>query len=245
MNLLLLMPEDRRTGESRVSIGGRRAAHMIDVVGVSVGSTIEVGEVGGRLGTATVTAIEAGRLSLEVTLDRPPPPRLDVRLVLALPRPPSLRRILHICAVMGVRSISLIHTRRVEKSFWSSPVLDDERVRRELLLGLEQGRDTVMPEVHQYRRFKPFVEDHLPAIAGGTLKLVGDLVAERVCPTAVGEPITIVIGPEGGLVDYEIGRLCEAGFTPVHLGPRALRVEQAVPAFLGRLASYAAAEKGS
>jgi len=99
----------------------------------------------------------------------------------------------------------------------------------------------VMPEVHQYRRFKPFVEDHLPGIAAATIKLVGDPLAQQVCPTAVGEPVTIVIGPEGGLVDYEIGRLREAGFTPVHLGSRALRVEQAVPVFLGRLASFASA----
>ena len=43
------------------------------------------------------------------------------------------------------------------------------------------------------------------------------------------------IGPEGGFIEYEIEKLKETGFEAVHLGPRILRVENAVPTILGRL----------
>ncbi|NIN34453.1 MAG: 16S rRNA (uracil(1498)-N(3))-methyltransferase, partial [Gammaproteobacteria bacterium] len=46
---------------------------------------------------------------------------------------------------------------------------------------------------------------------------------------------TLVIGPEGGFTDYEVGKMIDAGLTAVHLGTRSLRVETAVSALIGRL----------
>jgi RsmE family RNA methyltransferase len=51
----------------------------------------------------------------------------------------------------------------------------------------------------------------------------------------VSGPVTLAIGPEGGFIDQEIGSLTGAGFRPVHLGSRILRVETAVAALAGRL----------
>jgi RsmE family RNA methyltransferase len=52
----------------------------------------------------------------------------------------------------------------------------------------------------------------------------------------MSEPVTLAIGPEGGFIEYEVTKLIETGFTPVHLGPRILKVETAVTALLSRLA---------
>ena len=235
MNLLLLTASDLADRPDRTRISGRRAAHMLDILGVSLGSKVSAGLVGGQIGQATVVAIEGREVELELCLDRDPPPRFDLRLVLALPRPNALRRILQGCAAIGVRSIHLINSRRVEKSYWGSHLLLAPRCEAELLLGAEQGRDTILPEVHIHRLFKRFVEDRLGSIGEGTLKLLGEADATELCPTAVCRPVTLVIGPEGGLIPYEIDAIQSVGFGPVHLGPRALRVEQAVPAFLGRL----------
>jgi RsmE family RNA methyltransferase len=165
----------------------------------------------------------------------PPPPRLPVTLLLALPRPKMLKRILQTVATLGVQRLVLLNSYRVEKSFWDSPFLRPEAIREELVLGLEQGRDTVLPEVWLEKRFKPFVEDRLAGLCAGSRCLVAHPGGEGACPVAVNAPLTLAIGPEGGFIPYEVDSLVNQGFEPVHLGPRILRVETAVTALLSRL----------
>jgi hypothetical protein len=45
-------------------------------------------------------------------------------------------------------------------------------------------------------------------------------------------PVTLFIGPEGGISDHEREQAIAHGFTPVRLGPRVLRTETAVIAAL-------------
>jgi 16S rRNA (uracil1498-N3)-methyltransferase len=53
----------------------------------------------------------------------------------------------------------------------------------------------------------------------------------RPVPASVGEvPLTVVIGPEGGLTPQERDRLCGAGYVPVRLAPHTLRFETAAVA---------------
>ena len=96
------------------------------------------------------------------------PPPLPLTLILAMPRPKMLRRTLQSISSLGVKQIYLINSARVEKSFWQTPFLGDEALQNELLLGLEQARDTVMPEIYQRKLFKPFVEDELSEIIGNS-----------------------------------------------------------------------------
>jgi RsmE family RNA methyltransferase len=234
MNLVLLFDEDFVAPDT-VRIAGRRAAHVIGVHGAGVGAVLRVGRLHGRIGHGTVSALGDGRLEMTVVLDGEPPPPAPLTLLLALPRPKALRRVLQCVAAMGLKRVVLLQSWKVEKSYWASPALAEEAIRRELLLGLEQGGDTCLPRVEQRRRFKPFVEDELPALAAGTRRLLAHPRAAASCPHAVAEPITLAVGPEGGFIDYEVERLAELGFEPVTIGPRPLRVEHAVPALLGRL----------
>ncbi len=167
--------------------------------------------------------------------DQPPPAKLPITLLLALPRPKMLRRVLQTIAAMGVPKLVLLNSYRVEKSFWQTPFLDPAAIRENLVLGLEQARDTVLPEIIVEKRFKPFVEDRLPALAAGSLGLVGHPGPWPACPRAVEKPVTLAIGPEGGWIPYEVDKLREAGLHPVQLGERILRVETAVSALLARL----------
>ncbi|MNG97559.1 16S ribosomal RNA methyltransferase RsmE [compost metagenome] len=93
----------------------------------------------------------------------------------------------------------------------------------------------MLPEVIIEKRFKPFVEDRLPAIAADTLGLVGHPGPYPACPRAVEQPVTLAIGPEGGWIPYEVDLLGKAGLAPVQLGDRILRVETAVTALLSRI----------
>jgi 16S rRNA (uracil1498-N3)-methyltransferase len=234
MNLILLFPDDF-VSEGRVRLTGRRLRHVLDVHRASVGDELCVGLVNDRIGTGKVAALIESALEMDVSFERRPPPALPVTLILSLPRPKALRRVLRTASSMGVKRIILLNCFRVEKSYWQSPFLGSEAVQEQLVLGLEQARDTVLPEVLLRPLFKPFVEDELPGLIKGTLPLAAQPNASGECPRAVDRPVTLVIGPEGGFIPYEIEKLVAAGFTTVHAGDRILSVETAVPALLARL----------
>lgn len=221
--------------ESRVRLGDERSAHLREILGVSLGDEVIVGQVGGKLGHGTVVRIDGGETELEVVLDRDPPPAPPLRLACALCRPPTLRKVLQQTAAIGVKEILFFHAARVEKSYWDSKQLEPEAIAAQLRLGLQQARDTVLPRVELHRRFRPFAEDRLVEFGSGGRVLLADADAPAPCPSDVDEPCTIVIGPEGGLVPFEIELLERVGAQRVTLGRRPLRVETAVVATLGRL----------
>ena len=234
MNLLLLEDADFIAAD-RVVLRDRRLVHMQEVHRAAVGDSLRVGRIGGLMGNAQLLRLEASEAELQVSFDQPPPAKLPLTLLLALPRPKMLRRVLQTVAAMGVPKVVLLNSYRVEKSFWQTPFLEPEAIREQLILGLEQARDTVLPEIIIEKRFKPFVEDRLPALVEGTLGLVGHPGDYPACPRGLDEAVTLAIGPEGGWIPYEIDLLAKAGLQPVQLGARILRVETAVTALLARL----------
>jgi RsmE family RNA methyltransferase len=208
--------------------------HIHTVLRAQLGDRLVVGMRGGNMGHGVVTALREGVVELEITVETPPPPRAPVLLVLALPRPKVLRRVLQHVAAFGLEDVVLLQTWRVEKSFWSSPLLGAKEVDAALRLGLEQAQDTRAPKVHTARRFKPFVEDTLPGMLVDRRGLLAHPHAPP-CPRNVSGALALAVGPEGGWTEYERGMLRDAGFAPVSLGRRILRTESAISALLGRL----------
>ncbi|AIR88415.1 16S rRNA (uracil(1498)-N(3))-methyltransferase [Pseudomonas cremoricolorata] len=234
MNLLLLEEADF-VAHDRVVLSDRRLTHMQEIHRAEVGDNLRVGCIGGLMGSATVLRLQAGEAELQVRFEHAPPAKLPLTLVLAVPRPKMLRRLFQTVATLGVPRLILLNSYKVEKSFWQTPFLQPASIRENLILGLEQARDTVLPEVVIEKRFKPFVEDRLPSIAAGTLGLVGHPGPYPACPRGVSEAVTLAIGPEGGWIPYEVELLGKAGLNPVQLGDRILRVETAVTALLSRI----------
>lgn len=234
MNLLLLTEADF-TRPGRVQLTDQRARHIIQVLGSAVGDSLKVGQLGGLRGSGTIIELSNNSVTLEVTLDTPPPAKLPLTLLLALPRPKVARRILAAATELGVESIILINSYRVEKSYWQSPLLDDNHLRNAMLEGLVQSGDTRLPSLTRAKLFKPFVEDHLPAWLSQRTGLLAHPYAKTACDGAPQNPCLLAIGPEGGFIPYEVDKLLSAGMTGISLGPRILRVETAVPTLIGAL----------
>ena len=227
--------------------------HVTDVLGAKVGESLKIGQLGGYLGTAIIDDITSERIQLrDVALTTMPPPKLDLTVVLALPRPKVLRRLIMDMTALGVRDIILINSYRTQKSYWQSPMLT--RLDEFVLEGLQQGVDTIAPRIDLQKRFKPFVEDDLA-------RLVTDraVVAHPYASQSFAEylkkqylkkqylkkqylqkqstdtlPSLVCIGAEGGWIDYEIDLLAAQGCEAVYIGPRILRTEAAVNALLGQ-----------
>ncbi len=215
MNLLLFEDEDL-TAEGLVSLSGRRLAHMREVHRVQAGDILRAGRLGAGCGSATILRMDETGALLEYRELRSPPAKKKLTVVLALPRPKVLGRVLQFLAAFGCERIIIMRSWRVEKSYWSSPRLEPQALRHDLLLGLEQGLDTILPVVELRPLFKPFVQDELPALAAGARAVV---FHPYCCTQLAGfvhdhsRPLVAVFGPEGGFTEYEIDQLQQAGCT--------------------------------
>lgn len=238
MNLLLIR-DDELVGDQIARITGDRARHLSAVMKVSPGQVIRVGRPGGMMGRAEVFAIEAdGSITLEFLLTEAPPPKPGIDLILAMPRPKVLARILEHATALGAGRIALIRSWRVERAYLESPILASAELAAHIHLGLEQSGDTIAPTVTFHPLFKPFVEDTLPGFAVGASGFVPHPGAPDVLSRddrPAGRRVILAIGPEGGWLDYEVAAFAAQGFLPRRFGPRILRVETAVAFAFGRL----------
>ena len=235
MNIILVEKDDFLS-DSRVQLTDRRHQHILNIHQANPGDRLKVGLVNGDIGQGTVISIDSLQVTLDINLHSTPAPALPTTLLLALPRPKMFKRILQTISSMGVKELYLINSYRVDKSYWSSPLLSEAAIREQLILGLEQAVDTHLPKVHLRKRFKPFVEDELPSICKNhQYNWVAHPYHAQPCPPSSNEKTLIAIGPEGGFIPYEIEKFNAAGISSIHLGERILKVETAVPAILSRL----------
>ncbi|MAI78467.1 MAG: 16S rRNA (uracil(1498)-N(3))-methyltransferase [Deltaproteobacteria bacterium] len=234
MNLIVLLDEDFSGSADRVRLTGRRYQHLTEIQRVEMGSRLRVGRLNGSVGEGCVTELGLDFAELEVSFHHPPPSSSPITLVLALPRPPVLKRVLISATSMGVKRIVLLGAAAVEKSFWQSHALRDESIFDQLILGLEQGRDTQLPQVELRPRFRPFVEDEVLTRLGSGQLYVAHPAPIPCLPSPGREGDLLVIGPEAGWNEFELNLWDRLEAQRVSLGSRPLRVEAAVPALLGR-----------
>jgi 16S rRNA (uracil1498-N3)-methyltransferase len=251
VNLLLFEPAELGQGtsghaadvtvtvEAEVELAedDRRARHLRDVLRVQPGQIVRAGAIRGPTGRAEVVSVDAGRVRLRVILDRPGGARPPIELILAVPRPKILPRVLETAASFGVACIDLVNAWRVERSYLSSPRLEAAELAAALRRGCEQGGVTWVPDIELHRLLMPF----LGRARWPELRLLAHPRAASPIESALHTPApaVIAIGPEGGWIDREVDTFTQLGFTPVHLGTPVLRVDAAVAALLAQAALLA------
>ncbi|PDH38724.1 MAG: 16S rRNA (uracil(1498)-N(3))-methyltransferase [Halieaceae bacterium MED-G27] len=235
MNILLFHAEELGN-DSELILEDYRARHLISVIGVAVGQSLRVGQIGGQTGQGIVLDCGNDSVLLRVTLSELPIARHRLSLILALPRPKMLRRVLRTAAEFGVGDIHLIHSYRVEKSFWQSPLLRPEKMQDALIQGLERSGDTLLPRVTTHQRFKPFIEDVLPSIAANKSLFIAHPAADAQPLSSSEDDGFVIIGPEGGFIPYEVDKARAAGAIKISLAPRILSVDTAVCSALAQTA---------
>lgn len=233
MNIVLLEAEQTQSEFWKID-NPRQLQHLTEHIQLNAGDTLKVGIRNGQRHLTEVVTISGQHIVLRPIQAEAVPAKLPVHLILALPRPKVLRRIIMDAVTLGVERISLIHSYRVDKSYWQSPFL--QQLNDYVTLGLEQAGDTIEPEIQLYKRFKPFVEDILPTfISGQRPAYVAHPYAEQQMPYAIQHSCSLIIGPEGGFIPYEVDLLQKNGCQAMSLGNRILRTETAVSSILGRL----------
>lgn len=242
MNIILASSGEITAG--RIRLTDHRAEHIIKVLRSRPGDIVRFGIINGGRGKAKILELKRKfpfSVDLQVDIlediDRISP----IDLVLALPRPIMLKRVLSQVTAMGVGTIHLIQANRVEKSFWGSSIVSGEEFLPYLLQGLEQAVATRVPKVVVHRHFRPFIEDFFPSVRKqyGFLLLAhpdgGSSLQEELSEKISSRRVLLAVGPEGGWVKFEVEKFLEQGFAPCSIGERILKVDTAVIALHSRI----------
>ena len=236
MNLILL-ESDEIQAEGMAVLAGKRARHVREVLQAGEGERIRVGVVDGALGTATILE-DAKQLRLQCALTDPVPPVPRVDLLLAMPRPKVMNRLWPVLAALGVGRILVSNAWKTERNYFDTHVLEPEHVREGLIEGLQQARDTRLPQVSVHKQFKKLVEDKLDGFGPYAARLVahpgeGAFPSEKLAALPREARVLLAVGPEGGWTSFELELLAAHGFESVSWGPRALRTDTACVVLLG------------
>jgi RsmE family RNA methyltransferase len=233
----IILLEQDEINDATVLLKGDRARHIIRVLRASPGDIVKTGIINGKLGNGTIIGMSSRqpysvRLELEIAEEPKAAPLIDI--MLALPRPIMLKRILSQATSLGVGHFFLVNANRVEKSFWDASLISPEACRKYLVEGLEQGVDTRLPTLSFHKGFKPFIETDLEEVKSRYRQMLvahpGSSASLHSVHRATTGRTLLAIGPEGGWVDYEIERMHACGFAHFSMGPRILKVETAVTA---------------
>ena len=236
MNCILL-PKNAKSISNQ-----NQVTHIKEILKSKVGDSLTIGEIGGNIGKATIAQINNNEVTLrDIILDKKPPAKLDLTVILALPRPKVLRRLIMDMTSLGINKLIIVNSYRTQKSYWQSPLL--ERIDEFVFEGLQQAIDTVPPVIEFKKYFKPFVEDEFPTLLGNAViahpyatQSWKSYLDEAKCKSNNSDnmPKILCIGAEGGWIEYEVDLLCLHGCKAVSLGERILRTETVVNVLLGR-----------
>ena len=224
--------------------------------------------------TATVQWIPEGKVkkaqplgngdppgSLQITLhDLHAPPAVSptppISLILALPRPLQLNRLLPMICQMGVDHLVLTHAQKVPRDYFGSHLFrHPNRLRERLVEGLCQASvDVRLPRVTVVKNLRHFLHDDLDrlfplttharvmahpervVVPGShvTVPVVGRFDDNVQFPLSANRRVVLAVGPEGGWAEpEELDLLTQTfHFQTVTLGPRVLRSDVAVVALM-------------
>lgn len=255
MNLLIYEKTEILSG-NRLLLNDRRAEHLIKVLKIMPGKEIKVGQINQGQGLAKVIDVSEKKVELrlpESFFEDEETIFSRLSLILSIPRPQTFKKILEISGTFGVKKIILINSARVERSYLKSPVFDIDKVREHLILGMEQGGRTRIPEFEIIRderiissRVQPIHSVLAEVLKNNPISFFVNPGEKKSFVNFVernsllkDKEIVIAIGPEGGWLDFEESFFKAINFYPINLGKPILRVETALTYVLAQLAFLA------
>lgn len=230
-------------GEKQVTLTGPAAHHVSTVLRLRTGDSLELRDGHGRGWQGVITAMEDGKVLVEVKGDQAVHNEspLELSLALAYSRSDRMDLVLRQATELGVHRFLAFRAQRSQYGLSGS----QEKKRRERWLkiareALCQCERTRLPEIMLLSNVSECIstvscwernEKRLLKILALEKKLSDSLLKLWQKVPACQE-LLLVVGPEGGWTENETTLFTEAGFDPIRLGPRTLRLETATTAFL-------------
>ncbi len=217
---------------SRITLSDEDKVHHIrDVLRMKKNDSLIVFDKTGRKYFCTIETLSAKQIILRIRQKKEQGVQKTLQVVVAcaIPKKSRMDDIIDKLTQLGVARIIPLKTKNTVVRFnKGKEALRQERWNKIALSASEQSKRDSIPVVDPIRNFREFV---LEAI-NFDLKLIPTLKGQRVVlHDALGEKppkkILVAIGPEGDFSDEEVTCARHAGFIPVSLGRRVLRVDTA------------------
>ncbi|MGH7664417.1 MAG: RsmE family RNA methyltransferase [Gemmatimonadaceae bacterium] len=226
----LFAPEEPVAGESMTL--GEGTAHHARVRRLQKGTPVRLLDGAGHSAAGSITRIARRMLAVNVqtvSMVEPPPP---VHLIVPVADRDRMLWLAEKSVELGATSWRPVAWQRSRSV---SPRGEGPnfrfRMRARMIAALEQSGSTWLPAV--YPESRP--ENAIAAAPEGVRVLLdagGDPVLAAALSSVISPPITLAIGPEGGLEAEERALFTAAGFVPARLADGVLRFETAAIAAL-------------
>lgn len=219
MITLLAGPDELEAGE--VTVEGDAYRHLFRARRVPVGAAFRVVDGQGHARWGKVARVD--RSSAKVALGEPAPthePAYRLDLLVPTFRPERASWLVEKATELGVSAIRFLNSARAPRHFGEANI---ERFGRLAAAAVEQCHRSLLPEItgpHDWREIEPLTTGIESRWFLDTRGVPGDW-------GPLGASGALLVGPEGGWAPEERQEVLAAGWRPVGLGPRILRIESA------------------
>jgi len=218
-----------------IALAAEASHHLAKVLRMQVGEALILFNGDGSEYPATIAAIDKRNVHVaveRVVADSRESP-LQLQLGIAISKGERMDWIVQKATELGVAKITPLYSERVEVR------LQGERAEKKLahwrgiaIAACEQCGRNRLPQIDELQNLDAWL-----AATTADAKFVLHHRSAIALDTAMTAPrsVALLIGPEGGLADYEIAAAEAKNFAPLQLGPRVLRTETAPLAAIGIL----------
>ncbi len=221
--------------DAQLSLGSEATAtadlmhYLLRVLRLRSGDKVDLFNGDGFNYAAEISSVDKRSLGLKVLEQAPgiAPSPLQITLVQALSRGERLDYSLQKATELGVATIQLLLTERVELHLGSSRLERRMRHWRQVIIkACEQSGRSELPQL----RAPISLNEYLNSVTGATRLVLNPGAKSGWSQLNLsGVEVDLITGAEGGFSDSELSQMHSLGVQGVSLGPRVLRTETAGP----------------
>jgi 16S rRNA (uracil1498-N3)-methyltransferase len=225
----------------RTTALGETEAHHVNVRRMSIGDPVRLVDGAGAVACGTVAKLSRTQALVSVESVEHVEPLAPIHLIVPIADRERMLWLAEKAAELGIASWRPVLWRRSRSvSPRGEGVGFQRKVRARMTAALTQSGGAWLPAIYPDATL-----DRVIASCPAGARWLLDAEGEPMVPQPMAAPVTIAVGPEGGVETAERTELIAAGFTPVKLAPLTLRFETAGVAALSiaRAALHTTLEK--
>ena len=211
---------DEVSRQGMLSIRGDEAKHASSALRIAAGEQVLVGDGRGTIARCTVQRADRSQIQMRIDeVDEVPAPR-ELTVVQAIPKGERGDLAVELLTEAGVTAVVPWQSARTVSDWRGKETAKRQRWQRVARAAAKQSRRAWLPQIH----------DHavgVPPVRGAALILHEDATDSLFDIDLPTGPITLVVGPEGGLTEDEVASLLARGAHAVRMGPEIMRTSTA------------------